>query len=107
MSDNQTREKLLDLLDKKAFNPVLKASPDDYSKESDNKKLQDVQETTRSTQESYHKRYKTAKDVVDNFRSDLNSHAAKKVHQELRDLGLPTVNDIKDEFEGLADKLGV
>ena len=26
---------------------------------------------------------------------------------ELHDLGLPTVNDIKDEFENLADRLGV
>ena len=107
MPDNHAREKLLDLLDKKAFDPVLKASPDDYSKESDKKKLQDVQATTRSTQQSYHEKYKTAKDVLDNFRSDLNSHAAQKVHRELRDLGLPTVNDIKDEFENLADELGV
>jgi hypothetical protein len=107
MSDNQTRDKLLDLLDKKAFDPVLKASPDDYSKESDKKKLQDVQATTRSTRKSYHEKYKTPKDILDNFRSDLNSHAAKKVHGELRDLGQPTVNDIKDEFENLADKLGV
>ena len=107
MTDNQAREKLLDLLDKKAFDPVLKASPDGYKKESDKKRLEDVQATTRSTQRSYHEKYKTAKVVQDNFRSDLNSRAAKKVHGELRDLGLPTVNDIKDEFENLADSLGV
>ena len=79
MPDNHAREKLLDLLDKKAFDPVLKASPDNYTKESDKKKLQELQATTRSTQQSYHEKYKTAKDVLDNFRSDLNSHAAQKV----------------------------
>jgi hypothetical protein len=52
MPDNQTREKLLDLLDKKAFDPVLKASLYDYTKDSDKKKLQDVQATTRSMQQS-------------------------------------------------------
>ena len=61
MSDNQAREKLLDLLDKKAFDPVLKATPDDYTKESDKEKLEDVHATTRSTQQSYHEKYKTAK----------------------------------------------
>lgn len=107
MADSKAREKLLDLIDKKAFDPVLNASPDKYSSESDKKKLRDVQETTRSTQRSYHDKYKTAQAVVENFHSDLNSEAAKKVHHELRDLGLPTLNDIKDEFDQLADKLGV
>lgn len=107
MSDKQAREKLLNLLDRKAFDPVLKASPDDYRSESDKKKLRDVQETTRKTQQSYHEKYKTARDVRDNFRDDLSSEAAKKVHRQLHDLGLPTLNDIKDEFEKLADEVGV
>lgn len=107
MSKQEAREQLLDLLDKKAFNPILKASPDDYSSDADKKKLQEVQRTTRNTQQSYHEKYKTAQDVQTNFRRDLSSEAAKKVHRELQHLKLPTLNDIKDEFEQLADKLGV
>ena len=49
MSKQEAREQLLDLLDKKAFNPILKASPDDYSSDADKKKLQEVQRTTRNT----------------------------------------------------------
>jgi hypothetical protein len=107
MPERDAREKLLALLDTKAFEPVLKASPDDYSSEAEKKKLQDLQQTTRSTQQSYHQKYKTAEKVQEMFRDDLHSEAAQKVHRELRDLGLPTLNDIQDEFEKLADELGV
>jgi hypothetical protein len=107
MTDNSARKKLLDLLDKKAFNPVLKASPATYSSEKDQEKLRSIQETTRHTQQSYHEKYKTAQAVRDNFRDDLSSGAAKKVHHELKSLNLPTLNDIKDEFEQLANDLGV
>jgi hypothetical protein len=107
MPDKHAREQLLDLLDKKAFDPVLKASPNHYKSESDKQKLRDLQETTRHTQQSYHEKYTTAEEVRKNFRRDLSSEAAKKVHRELRDLGLPTLDELKDEFEQLADQLGV
>ncbi len=107
MANNKAREKLLDLLDKKAFDPVLKTSPDKYSSERDREKLRDVQATTRNTQRSYHEKYTSAQDVYDNFRDDLHSEAAKKVHSELRALGLPTLNEIQEEFEQLAGELGV
>lgn len=106
MADKNARDQLLDLIDRKAFQPVLNASPDEYKNERDKQKLQDVQKTTRSTQQSYHE-VKTVEKVRDKFRDDLSSDAAQKVHRELHDLGLPTLNDIKDEFEQLADKLGV
>ena len=102
---NDARKKLLDLLDKKAFDPVLKASPDDYKGE-DQKKLKDLQKTTRSTQKSYHE-YGSAEKVREMFRDDLSSDAAEDVHKQLRDLGLPTLNDVKPEFEKLADEVGV
>lgn len=107
MANDRAREKLLDLLDRKAFDPVLEASADKYSSEHDKARLRDAQDTTRKTQQSYHEKYKTAQAVYENFRDDLHSEAAKKVHRELHDLGLPTVNDIKDEFVQLADELGV
>lgn len=42
-----------------------------------------------------------------NFKRDLDSEPARKVHRELKDLGLPTIVDIKDEFLKLADELHV
>lgn len=106
MSDNDAKQKLLDLLDEKAFDPVLNASPDDYKSESDKKELRDLQKTTRSTQQSYHK-YGSAEKVREMFWDDLSSDAAEKVHRRLKDLGLPTLDDVKPEFEKLADQLGV
>ncbi len=101
------REKLLDLLDRKAFDPVLTASPDDYKNEDDKEKLRDVQKTTRHTQQSYHEKYTSARAVRANFRDDLSSDAAKKVHRTLKNLGLPTLDDIKGEFEQVAGELDV
>src|SRR5947209_19702147 len=107
MTNNRAKEKLLDLLDRKAFDPVLKASPSTYSSEHDKDRLRDVQDTTRNTQRSYHEKYTSAQAVYENFLDDLHSEAAKKVHRELRNLNLPTLNDIKDEFEQMANELGV
>ncbi len=106
MSDDK-REKLLELIDKKAFDPILAASADDHTSEADRKKLSDVQKTTRSTQQRYHSSYRTAEDVYSNFRDDLSSDAAQKVDHELRALNLPTLKDIKPEVEKLAKQLGV
>ncbi|HEV2108607.1 MAG TPA: hypothetical protein VGR16_10130 [Thermomicrobiales bacterium] len=107
MPTKDAREKLLDLLDRRAFDPVLEASPDDYRSDADKDKLRDLQKTTRSTRDSYHEKYDTAEKVREMFRDDLSSDAAQKVHRELKDLGLPTLNDVKPEFERLADELGV
>lgn len=103
---NDARKQLLDLIDNKAFDPVLNASPDNYDSDEKKRKLKDVQKTTKSTKQSYHD-YGSAEKVLQMFEDDLNSDAAQDVHRELRDLGLPTVNDIKPEVEQLADKLGV
>ncbi len=43
MTNDSAREKLLDLLDRKAFDPVLNASPSAYTSERDKEKLRDVQ----------------------------------------------------------------
>jgi hypothetical protein len=107
LTNDRAREKLLDLVDGKAFDPVLKASPSTYSSERDKDRLRDVQDTTRNTQRSFHEKYKSAQAVYENFLDDLHSEAAKKVHRELRDLNLPTLDDNKDEFEQMANELGV
>jgi len=41
------------------------------------------------------------------FQDDLRSDAARKVHRQLKDLRLPTLDDVKPEFDELANQLGV
>jgi hypothetical protein len=102
MADAQRQ--LAHFLEEKAFRPVLEA---DASKFPENKRdqLRDMQSRTEKEIERF-RAYKSADDVVANFKRDLHSHAAKKVHGELQALGLPTLPDVRDEFEKLAESLG-
>lgn len=45
--------------------------------------------------------------MLQSYRNDLSSDAAKKVQQQLRDMGLPTLPAIKDEVAKKAEELGV
>ncbi len=104
MASDAKRE-LVDFLIKKAFNPVMHAKPDGRS-DAEQKKLDRVREATRAEIERY-RNYGSAEEVVTNFKRDLHSTAAKKVHAELKSLHLPTLDDIRDEFEEKARDLGV
>jgi hypothetical protein len=104
MATDKKRE-LVDFLVKKAFNPVLHAKPDGRS-EAEKRKLEHVRDATRAEIDRY-RDYGSAEEVVTNFRRDLHSSAAKKVHAELKSLHLPTLDDIRDEFEDKARELGV
>ncbi len=92
-------------LEERAFKPVLNAKPKGRS-EVEQRKLEHVQKATRAEIERFHK-YRSAQEVVTNFRRDLDSEPAKHVHAELRSLDLPTFNDVRDEFERRAEELGV
>lgn len=85
---------------------MLNASERDYS-ESDKKILEEVKSKTCTEKERYHNDYSSAKQVRDNFISDLHSEAAKSVHAKLKRLELPRLPDIRDEFLELCDRLGV
>jgi len=105
MSDNEAKRRLIEFLDTRAFDPVLKARSQDYP-EAQRAKLEDVQGRTRAERERFHE-YGSARKVVDMFKGDLSSAPAKKVHRDLEALGLPTLNQLRSEFERLADELGV
>ena len=105
MTQSEARQRLVRFLEEKAFRPVLRADPADYP-ETQRDKLKDVQRRTEQEIERF-RNYASAKEVVTNFRRDLNSEPAKKVHRALDDLGLPTLNDVQEEFEKLAQDLGL
>ena len=52
MSDDK-KKKLLDFIDKKAFDVVINADPGKYSKE-DQKKLEDIQRKTKNEKDQFH-----------------------------------------------------
>lgn len=101
----EARRQLVDFVVERAFDPVMKAKPDGRS-ESERRKLKDVREATRAEIERF-RDYDSAREVLVNFRRDLDSEPAEKIHAELKALDLPTINDIRDEFEEKAKKLGV
>jgi hypothetical protein len=98
-------KQLFHFLDEHAFKPVLNADPDDYSGDK-RKKLEDVQRATRSERQRY-ENYGSAQELYRMFEDDLNSEPAKQIHRELKDLGLPTLNDVRGEFEKKAKEAGV
>jgi hypothetical protein len=63
--------------------------------------LKDVQDRTKSEQQRFHG-YKSAREVIDNYKSDLHSSTAKRVNRELEKLKLPTLPSVKDQSLKLA-----
>ena len=94
------KQELVHFLDRHVFDPILHASPDKYS-EADQRKLKDVQDRTRSEKDRFH-HYRSAKEVLDNYKSDLHSATAKRVNAELEKLKLPTLPSVEDDFLKLA-----
>ncbi len=99
-----SKAELLRFLDSRVFNPIFRAKKDDY-RASDHKALADVQGSTKSEKERF-RGYHSAKEVRDNYMSDLHSETAKRINKELRRLKLPRLPDFKDEFLEIADGRG-
>ena len=106
MKSEQKKKKLLNFLDKKAFDPILNKTEGSYHTEAKKEKFRDVKRSTEKEKERFHN-YNTPEDIKENFRRDLNSDPAKKVHRDLRDLDLPTLPELKDEFYDLCEELEV
>jgi hypothetical protein len=104
--ETDAREELLAFLDRRAFNPILRSSPDDYP-EAARHKLEDVKGRTQQELRRYHQKYRSASEVRRRFLEGVTSRAAAKVNADLRTLRLPRLPDLKDEFLALCDRLGV
>jgi len=102
---SKSKRELLRLVERKAFDPVMRAKSQGRT-EAEKKKLEHVQKATKAEIDRY-RHYGSAEELVTNFKRDLDSTAAKKIHAELRSLHLPTIEDIRDEFERKASELGV
>jgi len=106
MSDKDKRERLVRFLDEKAFDPILKKSPEEYSGEK-RSKFEDVRRSTESEKKRFHDDYKTTTEVKNNYLSDLSSRTGEKKTSELKELGLPALPQLKDDFLKLCKELEV
>jgi hypothetical protein len=104
-ADNNARRKLVQFMNRRVLDPVLRVSERKYS-ETNRKALERLKEKTE-TQKHRYANYKTAGEVRQRFQDDLTSQPAKRVHADLRRLNLPAQPDFKNEFLALADRLGV
>ena len=104
--DTDKKKELVEFLNKKAFDPILKASENQYRTEEKKEKLRDVQKSTEREKNRF-EHYRTARDVKENYLSDLNSDSAKRINTELAKLNLPTLPELKEQFLGLCRILDV
>ena len=103
--DKKTR--LIKFLDRRAFDPVLKVSWRDLKDEAEQRKLKHVQQITETEKKRYHTQYQSADEVKRAFFDDINSSIANQTDAELKELRLPRLLNLKDEFVGLCEKLDV
>lgn len=94
------KSELVEFLDRRVFNPILKASGSGRS-EHEKEELEDVQRRTRTEQERYH-HYESVDKVVEMYKDDLSSDKARAVNAKLKRLHLPILADVKDEFLKMA-----
>lgn len=106
MDEEEKREQLLNFLDRNAFDPILSVEPEQF-RGHDRETYDDVRKSTESEKRRFHESYRTARDVRDNYMSDLKSRTAWKINSELEDLGLPRLPQFRDEFMDLCQKLDV
>lgn len=92
-----SKDELVRFLDHKVFDPILNASADKY-RGSQKDDLSYVQDRTKSEKQRYHN-YGSADEVVRMYKDDLSSENAKSVNSKLKELGLPQLADVRDEFE--------
>jgi len=107
MAKDDKREELLNFLDNKVFDPILGTSPDIYGSDKLKRELEDVKQSTDSEKRRFHENYNSAREVRDNYLSDLSSSTAKRINEELDDLKLPSLPKVKDDFLRLCDRLNV
>ena len=105
MSANDVKKQLLDFIDKKAFDPILKTKPEKF-KDKDREAIEEVRRKTENEKKNFAE-YGSADEIKKNYLSNVRSKAAAKVNDQLQKLGLPTMPEHKDEFMELCNKLGV
>lgn len=104
--EDRIKKELLDFLNRKSFDPILNTNENHFKDDVSKEKFRDVKKSTESEKTRF-SQYETPKDIKSNYLQDLHSKAAKKINQELQELGLPQLPQFREEFLNLCNKLGV
>lgn len=91
-----TKDALLALLDKHVFHPTLNAREDRYD-EKQRKELRDLQRRTEEEKARFHG-FDSAERIVSVYREEISSETARPMNAKLKDLGLPTLPDVREQF---------
>jgi hypothetical protein len=94
------KSELVHYLDQHVFDPILRADVRQHP-EQKKKELEDVQRRTATEKDRYH-HYDSAEKVVQMYKDDLSSEHARPVNKKVKELNLPILADVKDEFLKLA-----
>jgi len=105
MTQRDVAHRLFEFLDEHAFGPVLSASPERFPQER-RTKLHAVQEATRRERERF-ERGASATEIYRTYHEELQAPGAADLHRRLRELDLPTLDDVRIDFEQMAGDLGV
>jgi hypothetical protein len=95
------KDDLLTLLDKHVFHPTLNAREDRYD-EKHRKELRDLQRRTEEEKARFHG-YDSAERIVTVYREEIGSETARPMNARLKDLGLPTLPDVREQFLRVAE----
>ena len=91
-----TKDELLALLDKQVFHPTLNAREDRYD-EKQRKELRDLQRRTEEDKARFHG-YDSAERIIAVYREEINSETSRPMNARLKDLGLPSLPDVREQF---------
>ena len=100
-ADTDARNQLIDFIAHRAFYPVLMVDRVGPHRAL----IEHVQAATRAKIDRL-RSYSSAEEVIDNFERDFRSRTAQDITSELKLLHLPTIDDLRDEFERKARELG-
>jgi hypothetical protein len=104
MTDD-ARRRLVDLIEREALDPVLRAREEDYP-EDRRGDLRRVKRASEAERERF-RGYGSAEEVLRMYRDDLASDRAEEVDRRLERLRLPRLADIRDRLEAEARTLGL
>lgn len=107
MSTTNARQRLLEFLDERVFQPTLTADPLAYVTAEDRKLLRSVQKRVHETRVRYFADYSNAGQVKANFIQDLNSKPGQQLAADMWVLKLTRFEDVRPEFLALCKQLGL
>lgn len=107
MSFTDKKQRLLEFLDQRVFQPAAAANPLAYSDVGDRKLLKSVQHRVHESRTRYVADYPDAATIKANFIQDLNSKPGQALANDMWLLGLTRIEDVQLEFLALCKQLGV